>query len=51
MSSPESLAFENHEDKCRCCLRDFEIEDMQIKVTEIVENRFQELTQIEMEIF
>lgn len=47
MSSAEKINFDNHKDKCRCCFRSFEIEDMQIKVTEIVKIRFQEITQIE----
>lgn len=51
MSSADEFNFENHKINCRCCLRGFEEEDIQIKVTGIVEKRFQELTQIEVENF
>lgn len=40
--------FENHIIKCRCCLKDFEIDDTQIKITAIVQSRFKDLTQLEV---
>lgn len=43
--------FENHQNKCRCCLREFEEDDSHIKITGIVETRFQELTNIEVRKF
>lgn len=47
MAATESLFnFENHVLRCRCCLRQFEIDDTQIKITQIVQLRFQELTQM-----
>lgn len=47
MTDTESLFdFQNHVTKCRCCLKEFEIDDTQIKITEIVQIRFQELTQM-----
>lgn len=44
------LDFTNHENKCRLCLRDFEIDDTQIKITSIVEIRFYELTSINVRL-
>lgn len=40
--------FVNHLYKCRTCLKQFEIDDTQIKITAIVQLRFQELTQIQL---
>ena len=47
MTAPESPdEFDNHKSKCRCCLKEFEIDDTQIKITQIVQVRFQEFTQM-----
>lgn len=40
--------FDNHLLKCRCCLRDFEMDDAQIKITPIVQLRFRELTNLDV---
>lgn len=50
MATESIIDFDNHLLKCRCCLREFDAEDTQIKITEIVEIRFQEITQIEVNI-
>lgn len=42
----EIIDFENHKDKCRCCLRDFEDDDTQIKITRAVQTRFVEICQV-----
>lgn len=45
MTAAESIIeFENHLDKCRVCLKEFDMEDAQIKITAAVQLRFQELT-------
>jgi Zinc-finger associated domain (zf-AD) len=46
----DSEDFVNHLTKCRTCLSQFEIDDMQIKITPIVQLRFQELTQIQLKV-
>lgn len=52
MSSLEKLNFVNHRNKCRCCFRAFDGEDdFQIKVSETVQNRFLELTQLKVRNF
>lgn len=33
---------------CRCCLNSFEVEDTQIRITPIVQRRFEELTSVEV---
>jgi hypothetical protein len=43
MASEAIIDFDNHIIKCRCCLKDFEIDDTQIKITSIVIRRFEEL--------
>lgn len=44
--------FDDHRNKCRCCLRDFdEDDDVQIKLTKMVQNRFLELTQLKVRNF
>lgn len=50
MTTESIIDFDNHLIKCRCCLREFEAEDTQIKITEIVRMRFQEITQLEVNI-
>jgi Zinc-finger associated domain (zf-AD) len=42
--------FLNHLVKCRTCLKQFEIDDTQIKITPIVQLRFQEFTQIQLKV-
>lgn len=45
MTGTESIIdFENHLDKCRVCLKDFDMEDTQVKITAAVQQRFEELT-------
>lgn len=39
---------ENHKEKCRICLWQFDNEDVQIKITPVVEERFLIFTQIEV---
>lgn len=39
MSAELGLDFDNHLSKCRMCLKEFEIDDTQIKITRIVEIR------------
>lgn len=51
MTAEIEYDFENHLNKCRCCLRDFEEDDTLIKITPIVEIRFLELTQLDVRQF
>lgn len=51
MSLETEINLENHRDKCRCCLQEFEEDDSHIKITAIVQIRFQELTQIDVRQF
>lgn len=47
MTETESIIdFENHLEKCRVCLKDFGMEDDQIRITTAVQQRFQELTSL-----
>ena len=46
MASEAIIDFENHSVKCRCCLKEFEMDDTQIKITSIVQIRFEELTNV-----
>lgn len=46
MASEAIVDFDNHVLKCRCCMREFEIDDTQIKITLIVQMRFEELTSL-----
>lgn len=39
MSKEIGIDLDNHLSKCRVCLKDFEIDDTQIKITRIVEIR------------
>lgn len=48
MAQEAIIDLDNHINKCRCCLKEFDEEDIQIKITKIVEERFQTLTQIEV---
>ncbi|KAL7023230.1 hypothetical protein ACKWTF_012523 [Chironomus riparius] len=48
MTQETIIELDNHLVKCRCCLREFHDEDIQIKITRIVEERFQSLTQMEL---
>lgn len=47
LSATESiLDFTAHENKCRLCIREFDMEDAQIKITTAVQLRFQQLTSL-----
>jgi len=48
MTQETIIELDNHLIKCRCCLREFHDEDIQIKITRIVEERFLNLTQMEV---
>lgn len=46
MSAEFSIELENHLLKCRCCMKYFEMDDAQIRITPIVVCRFFELTNL-----
>lgn len=48
MATESLLDLTNHVFKCRLCMREFELDDTQIKITAIVKIRFFELTQIQV---
>lgn len=48
MTQETIIELDNHLIKCRCCLKEFHDEDIQIKITRIVEERFLNLTQMEV---
>lgn len=48
MATESLLDLTNHVFKCRLCMKEFELDDTQIKITAIVKIRFYELTQIQV---
>lgn len=51
MATESLLDLSNHTHKCRLCLKEFELDDTQIKLTQIVQIRFFELTQLQVSLF
>lgn len=50
MTSETIIELDNHLNKCRFCLKEFDEEDTQVKITKIIEERFLNLTQVEVNI-
>lgn len=48
MAQETIIELDGHLIKCRCCLKEFDEEDTQIKITKIIHERFQTLTQLEV---
>lgn len=48
--SKENLWLLDHLNKCRCCFEKFNHNDKQVKITEIIEEQFLELTKIEVTV-
>ena len=48
LDSKEDLRLVDHLNKCRCCFEKFDRNEEQVEITEIIEEQFLELTQIEV---
>lgn len=48
MTTETIIDLDNHLTKCRCCLKEFDDEDIQIKITRIIEERYLNFTELKV---
>ena len=48
LDTKEDLRLLDHLNKCRCCFEKFDHFEKQVEITDLIEQKFQELTQIEV---